>query len=524
MPTAADDRASVGVEDDRAGSVPAVTTAAQDQPTDTVAPAGPLERHPFAWRPVLAVAVAQLAVLLALAGRYGPHRDELYFVSAGRRLAWGYPDQPPLTPLIARLADLVAPGSVFALHVVPAVMVAGVVVMTALTARELGAGPSAQVLSAVVIATGAGLATVGHMLSTTTTDTTIWVAIVLLVVRVLVRDWQRGWLAVGLVAGVGLLDKHLVAFLVGAIVVGVAATQRTRHHLRSPWAWAGVAIAVALWAPNLVWQAAHGWPQLELAADIKDEYLTPGERVRFVVLLVILVSPVAVALWGYGWRRLVRAPELTPVRPLAWAFALLAVGFFATGGKAYYLLGVLPVLLAAGADGLCRSWGTARVRRAGWVLAGAGLVAVPVVLPVLPVQTYADAGLTDISEDQAEMIGWPALVATVHDAVEGSGAELVVTGNYGEAGALEFYGSSAPVYSGHNGFADWGPPPEALAGPVVVIGWGTDPEWAQGCREVARVDNGLGVENEEQGGAVLVCDGPRGTWAEAWEQVRHLSA
>lgn len=482
------------------------------------------DRVPFAWRPVLAVAGAQLALLLALAGRYGPHRDELYFVSAGRRLAWGYPDQPPLTPLIARLADLVAPGSVYALHVAPALMAAGVVVMTALTARELGAGRAAQVLSAVVVATAPGLLTVGHLLSTTTTDTTIWVAIVLLVVRVLARDWQRGWLAVGLVAGVGLLDKHLVAFLLGAIVVGVAVTPGTRHHLRSPWAWAGAAIAAVLWAPNLVWQAAHGWPQLELAADIRDEYLTVGERVTFVLLLALMAGPVAAALWGYGWRRLARAPELTALHPLAWATGLLAVGFFVTGGKSYYLLGVLPALVAVGADGLCRTWPAARVRRAGWVLAASGLVAVPIVLPVLPVQTYADAGLTDINEDQAEMIGWPALVATVRDVVESSGAQVVVTGNYGEAGALELYGSPVPVYSGHNGFADWGPPPEALTGPVVVIGWGTDPGWAQGCREVARVDNGLGVENEEQGGPVLVCDGPRGTWAQVWEQVRHLSA
>lgn len=488
--------------------------------------AAPPPTTPVAWRPVLAAAGGLLAVLLAVAGRYGPHRDELYFVSAGRRLDWGFPDQPPLTPAIARLVDLLAPGSVFALHVPSALMAAGVVVLTGLTARELGAGRAAQALSAVVMATAAGLMTVGHILSTTTTDTLVWAAAVLLVVRTLVRGRPRGWLAVGLVAGVGLLDKHLVGFLLAAVVVGVALSTQSRHHLRSPWAWAGVAVAGGLWLPNLSWQASHGWPQLELAADIRAEYLTLEERVLFVAFLVVLVSPVATALWAYGWGRLARAPELAAVRPLGWAAGLLAVGFFLTGGKAYYLLGLLPLLVAAGADGLARAWPERRARRATVVLAVSGLVAAPVVLPLLPVQTYVDAGLAEISEDQAETIGWPAFVATVDEAVTAAGATLVVTGNYGEAGALEFYGSSVPVFSGHNGFADWGPPPDSLAGPVVVVGWGTDPAWAEGCREVARIDNGLGVENEEQGGPLLVCDGPRGgSWQRVWDaEVRHLSA
>ena len=122
------------------------------------------------------------------------------------------------------------------------------------------------------------------------------------------------------------------------------------------------------------------------------------------------------------------------------------------------------------------------------------------------------------------MIGWPALVAAVDQAVADSGAALVVTANYGEAGALEWYGSDVPVFSGHNGYAAWGPPSADLTGPVVLVGYEGAPGWVDGCRPVASVDNGVGVDNEEQDGTVQVCAGPRGSWADVWDEVSRLRA
>ena len=84
---------------------------------DRVDPKRDVELEPLALGPVTVVAAAGVAPLLLVAGRYGYHRDELYFLACAKRLAWGFVDQPPLTPAIARLSQAVAPDSLVALRV-----------------------------------------------------------------------------------------------------------------------------------------------------------------------------------------------------------------------------------------------------------------------------------------------------------------------------------------------------------------------------------------------------------------------
>src|SRR5207249_1030376 len=108
-----------------------------------VADVAPVERG------LLAVIGGGVFVVLAsTAGQYGYHRDELYFLAAGRHLAWGYPDQPPLVPVMAHIIDTVAPNSLFVLRLPSAIAAAAMVVITGLLARELGGGRGSQALAA----------------------------------------------------------------------------------------------------------------------------------------------------------------------------------------------------------------------------------------------------------------------------------------------------------------------------------------------------------------------------------------
>ena len=221
----------------------------------------------FARGPVIAAALVLAVLLMAFSGRYGYHRDELYFLACGRHLAWGYPDQPPLVPALARLMSDLAPASLVVLRLPSAVASAALVVLTALTARELGAERAAQALAAVCVAVAPLVIGAGHLLSTTTFDLPAWALASWLILRILRTGNDRLWLAVGVVTGAGLLASDLIAFLLFAVLVGLAVTG-PRRPFGSPWLYAGGVIAVAMWAPYLAWQASHRWPELAVAASI----------------------------------------------------------------------------------------------------------------------------------------------------------------------------------------------------------------------------------------------------------------
>lgn len=496
---------------------------------------GPRRPAPFAALAVGGVAAAVLVLLLALATRYGYHRDELYFLQAGRHPAWGYPDQPPLTPLVAHLMDTLAPGSLLALRLPSAIAAAAIVVMTGLTAREVGGGRVAQGLAALAVGTGVFFLAIGHLLSTTTFDALAWVAMLWLATRALRTGDERLWLAVGAAAGIGLLNKWQPAFLLGALVIGLAIGSGGRRHLRSPWLWAGCAIALALWLPNLVWQANHDWPQFTLSADVRNEYGTVGGRIGYVLFQLVLLSPLATVFWVMGLVALLRRRDLIAFRPLAWAFLVLFGVFLVSGGKGYYLGAMYPPLVAVGATVLERRLadrpGAVAALTAAVVLVAA--IGAPIALPLLPPGTMSDSPYAGPGDDQLETVGWPRFaeaVATASATIPAGqrGRAVVFTENYGEAGAVARFGPSRglpPVYSGHNGWAYWGPPP-AGAEPVVVAGYDLVDARRRfiGCRSAARVDNGEGVDNEEQGGAILVCAAPRGGWRADWPRLTHLDA
>lgn len=495
-----------------------------------VGPATSCALPDFALLPVAAVAGLLTAVLIALSGRYGYHRDGLYFIQSGWHLAWGYPDQPPLVPLIARLMTDVAPGSLVLLRLPSALAGGSLVLLTALLTRELGGRRTAQVLAGAVIAIAPVVTGSSHLLSTTTFDLPAWALLCLILLRILRTGDNRLWLAAGLVAGVALLDTDLVAFLIVAVVAGLAVAG-PRATFRSGWFYAGGAIALALWSPYLAWQGSHGWPELSVAHSIAAGHSGSSAPWWLIVpeqfgLVPWYFAPV----WIGGLVRLFRDPGLRWCRALGWAYPVLAVLFMLTGGKPYYLAGMFPVLLAAGAQPTA-DWaarGHARARRR-LLIAGmaVGVLLLPITLPVLPVSVLHDTPVVALNYDAGETVGWPAFVGQIATAYRSlppaqRAHAIVLTSNYGEAGAVDRFGPAdglPAAYSGHNGFWYWGPPP-AVATTAVVVGY--DRSQLGFCRSVrlaGRLDNREGVKDDEQGAPVWICQ-PDRSWAAIWPSQR----
>jgi 4-amino-4-deoxy-L-arabinose transferase-like glycosyltransferase len=479
-------------------------------------------------RAALILGVAVTVVLVVFAGGYGYHRDELYFVEAGHHLAWAYADQGPATPLIARLMTDIAPGSLTVLRI-PSALAAGLTVfLTGLLAGELGGRPRAQALAAACAAVGTVVLFNGHLLSTSTLDLLVWTLVSWLVVRAVRTGEDRLWPVAGVVLGIGLLNKPLPAFLAVGLLAGVLIAG-PRRLLRNPWVWAGALIALVLWSPWIVWQASNGWPQIDVSRSIAAGNSTSSQPWWTIVpFQALLISPVLAPVLIAGLVRLFRDPDVRMFRFLAWAWVVLAVVFMASGGKPYYLAGLIPVVLAAGAIPVDR-WldrGRRGLRRAllAVALVGSAAVSAIIALPLLP--DHRAGGVVAVNPDVGETIGWPRFARTVAGVYRGVPGAVILTDNYGEAGAIDRYGRPLGLphaYSGHNAFGYWGPPPDGSA-PVVAVGM--DPHdltaTLRGCGLAARIDDGVGIDNDEQGEPVDVCRGPRRPWSQEWSAVRHL--
>jgi hypothetical protein len=480
---------------------------------------------------VLVIAGGMVLALLLLSPAYGFHGDEMYFVVAGQHPALGYVDQPPLTPFLSALSVALLGVSPTAVRVLPALEMALVVVLVALIARDLGGSRRAQVVAATVAALS-GYLGAGHLDTTTEPDLLAWALVLWLVVRLLGGRNRRLWLAVGLVAGIGLENKTTLLFLGAGIAAGLLLARRW-DVVRSPWAWAAAGIAIVLWLPNLAWQAANGWPQLAMAQAIGG--YADENRAQMLPLLWLFTGPLLfpVSLAGLGW--ILVAKDAVQWRAIGYAALVALLLAVVTGGKAYYAIGSAPVFMAAGAN-LVDRW----LGRGHAIAKGSGLIVLAILsgafialltLPVLSLGAYAASTLPAAVPDVANTVGWPAFVATVEDVVEHLPADereraVILANDYSEASALELLGTDLPpVYSGHNSYWSWGPPPEDRTLVIHVGGW-RPADWRPyftGCMDAATVDNGVGIDNAEQGGRVSVCTGLAQPWSRMWPALRTIS-
>jgi len=482
------------------------------------------------------LAAATIVVHLATGGRYGFQRDELATLEDARHLAWGYVAYPPVTPFFGRLSLELFGTSLRGFRFFAAVAEAGAVVLTGLMARQLGGRRWAQLVAAMA-AVPFCLAG-GALMQYVSFDYLCWVLTAYFTIRLLKSGNPRWWIAIGAAIGLGMLSKYSMPFLVAGLIAGVLITD-ARRYLRSKWLWLGVAVSLAIFLPNLIWQMQHNFVSLDFLRHIHARDVGEGRARGFLLPgqleLTLLAFPVCIA--GLCFYLFSAAGK--PYRTLGWMYVIPLLLFVVGKGRAYYLAPAYPMLYAAGAVvaerwivSLRRPW-PGVLRTSIWIaLAADTAIFAAFFLPLAPINSSWFKVAVKINGDFREEIGWPELVATVARVRDGLPPEDraragILATNYGEAGAVNLYGPHyglPKAISGVNSFWYRGygdPPPQT----VIVLGLPrqfVDKKFTS-CELAAHTWNRFGVGNEEtvDHPDIFVCRGLRQSWPEFWRHFRH---
>jgi hypothetical protein len=420
-------------------------------------------------------------VAVNLLGGYGYFRDELYYIACTKRLGAGYVDHPPFSIHVLALVRLLVGDSVFAIRLVPAVTSGLSVAVVCLLVRKMRGSRAALVVAALAFICSGQLLGYHAFYSMNSLDILFWLVAAYVLVGLAERATTRRWVVLGLVLGLGLLNKTSVLWLGAGVAASLLLTD-LRPQLKTRGPWLAGATALLVFSPYVLWNLAHGLPHLEFmrnAAAGKYSSLTRG---RFLADQALNMNPpvVLVALLGLGWYLF--AKEGRRFRSLGIVFlAVFAILFLNPHSKSEYVAAAYTLLFAGGGvviERLGHRWGRAIPVAAGGFLVAFGLVVLPLGLPMLPVETYvrytrtlgiepstAEAKtLAELPQFFADMHGWEELARNVSAAyLSVPEAERPTTvafvGNYGEAGALEHFAREYPlprVICGHNSYWLWG--------------------------------------------------------------------
>jgi 4-amino-4-deoxy-L-arabinose transferase-like glycosyltransferase len=492
---------------------------------------------------LLVLTFADFAAHMLVSTNYGYFRDELYYIEAGRHLAFGYVDFPPFIALLARVMDVLAGDSLWVIHVVPAAATALVVFVTGLMARALGGGRFAQVFAALASLVAPTFLATGSIFSMDALDELWWVLASYLAIIILKREGSRLWLLFGLVVGVGLATKVAMLFFGFAITVGLVLT-RARQHFMSKCIWVGGMIAFAFLAPYALWNFSNGWPTLEFFSNYEGSD-GPAEFLAGQILgMNPLTLPLSLlGLWFYFGTRGGRA-----YRALGWAFLVLLLVFTALGAKAYFLSPAYPMLYAGGAvvvEGVGGRIASLLRPVYAALLLVSGLMLAPLAMPILPPTVFANyyGFMSDMGNASAgqegegvfpqplgDRFGWNSMARTVARVHKGLPAKertraCVFTSNYGEASAINFLGERydlPPAISGHNNYYLWGP--GTCNGEVMItlgVPRGYVEQFYSGVRRAATNTCRYCVLEEEDGAPVYVATKPKATIRELWPRTKH---
>lgn len=445
----------------------------------------------------------------AFAG-YGIFRDEFYYLACSHRLALGYVDQPPFSILMLALNRTLFGDSLFALRLLPALVGALTVLFTGLIVRKLGGRTTAVVVACLAAISAPIMLGMNSYYSMNSFDIFSWTLAAYFLVRLIKENNPKFWLALGVVIGLGLLNKISMGFFACGLVIAVLFTG-LRKYLATKWPYLAGLLALALFLPYIAWNLTHDFAHLEFIRNATRWKYSSVTPLDFILGQFLSLNPLTLPVWLAGLYyyffnkpaaqaaakgaatlpgkdRKNNSPGSPQVAagswlPLGIVYAVVFIIFIVNGhSKAEYLSPIYPMLFAAGGAQIEKLTQQRYLKWLKFVLPTAivisGLLLAPLALPCLPVTTYIGytkaigfspesseaKELAELPQHYADMFGWENMaktVAKVYAALpeEEKSRTVIYARNYGQAGAIEYYSRKyelPPVISSHNNYWFWG--------------------------------------------------------------------
>jgi 4-amino-4-deoxy-L-arabinose transferase-like glycosyltransferase len=497
-------------------------------------------------RMLISLALATVLIHFLSNGGYGYFRDELYAIACSKHLAWGYVDQPPFSEFLLALSGRLLGYSLFALRLWPAVCGGLVAFQVGLIARELDGARYAQALAVTAFVIGGVYLAVDNYYSMNCFDHLFWVLAIYLLVRILKGGDTRLWVLLGLVAGLGLENKYSMGFLGLGLIAGLALTPARRHFL-DKWLWLGGALAALIFLPHILWEVRNHFPTAEFIHNVTFKKNLPLTPWAFLRECSLLVHPLTLPIWLAGLGYVFFARQGRKFQTLGWIFLAVLAILLSTHAKPYYFAPAFLLLLPAGGVALeafftHRQWNWPKTAYLAVLVLGGALLA-PLALPILPVESFiryqAMIGIKVSSGERRDaspklpqifsnMFGWPEMVAQMaqiynHLSPEDKADCVIGAGNYGEAGAIDFFGKPYGLpnaISSHNNYWYWGP--GSKPGKVLLVIGGSKEDYDGLYEDVQQVATFTNPYAQESGTSIFLCRKPQHTLQEVWPHIHNF--
>lgn len=450
--------------------------------------------------------LALVAAHLIVGSNSSIFRDEFYYIACANHPDFGFVDQPPLCAIVLGIWKTIFGDSLISLRILPSVTHALLMIVTALLVSEMGGNKFAQILAALCVMFAPGYLGISGFYSMNSFDLLFWAFLFYILIRIINDDNSKLWIWFGVIAGIGLMNKISILFLLAGIIPAMLLVPE-RKYFKDKYFWIGMISSLIIFSPYILWNYLHNFATLEFMRNASALKNAAIPLPAFIFSQLVEMNPFIAVVWITGLITLLASKQMREYKIFTFAYIIIFLIFAFQKGKPYYLFPYYTILISAGSAAIAE-FAEKRLHFIKYAAAGlviiSGIIFSPLAIPILPPESFIvyqnTIGITPpamengkqpmLPQHLADRYGWEELtekVAGIYNSL--SDSEKSRTGiyaqNYGEAGAIDYYGRKYDLpksICGHNNYWLWGYGSENTS-TIIIIG-GDIEDHLEGFEEV----------------------------------------